>query len=65
MILSVAMLLDWASANKNRPELATAAEAISTAVDAALQDDAARTPDLGGQGTTSGFAEAVAARVAG
>jgi 3-isopropylmalate dehydrogenase len=65
MILSVAMLLDWGSRRYGRPELADAAAAMETAVDAALLDDAARTPDLGGQGSTDGFAKAVADRLGG
>ena len=60
MILSVAMLLDWGAGRYNRPELRTAAQAIEAAVDTALLDGAARTPDLGGSGSTDGFAAAVA-----
>ena len=37
-----------------------AARALTAAIDQALQDAAARTGDLGGRGTTSGFGEAVA-----
>lgn len=65
MILSVAMLLDWGARRLARPDLASAAQAIDAAVDAALADDAARTPDLGGRGTTEAFTRAVAEAVAG
>lgn len=60
MILSVAMLLDWGSRQYDRPELATAAAAMEAAVDTAMLDAHLRTPDLGGRGTTAGFAQAVA-----
>lgn len=63
MILSVAMMLDWGSRQYGRRELAAAAAAMEAAVDAALLDDAVRTRDLGGNGTTDAFAAAVAARV--
>ncbi len=65
MILSVAMLLDWGSRRYERPELSNAATAIEAAVDAVLLDDAVRTPDLGGQGSTDGFAKAVAEHLLG
>ncbi|MDD9877280.1 MAG: isocitrate/isopropylmalate family dehydrogenase [Magnetovibrio sp.] len=65
MILSVAMLLDWGAKRYERPELAEAAAAIEAAVDAALLDDAVRTPDLGGNGSTTVFAAAVAERLEG
>jgi len=65
MILSVAMLLDWGATRYGRAELHEAAAAMEAAVDAALLDDAVRTPDLGGQGATDSFARAVAARLAG
>ena len=63
MILSVAMLLEWGAGRYGRPELGTAAKAMEAAVDAALEDDSARTPDLGGSGSTDGFAKAVAERL--
>jgi isocitrate/isopropylmalate dehydrogenase len=52
-MLSCAMLLEWLGASE-------AARALTAAIDQALQDPAARTGDLGGRGTTSGFGEAVA-----
>ena len=64
MILSAAMLLDWLAGRHGRPDCAAAAQAIEAAVGAVLADPVARTPDLGGQGTTSGFGEAVVARLA-
>ena len=60
MILSVAMLLDWAAKHHQRPELHQAAAAMERAVDTVLLDANVRTPDLGGKGTTTGFANAVA-----
>ena len=59
MILSVAMLLDWAAKQYRRPELHQAAVAMESAVDAALLDGKVRTPDLDGKGTTRGFTKAV------
>ena len=59
MILSVAMLLDWAAKQNQRPELHQAAVTMESAVDTALLDPNVRTPDLGGKGTTNGFAKAV------
>jgi 3-isopropylmalate dehydrogenase len=64
MILSVAMLLDWGARRLGRPELGDAGHAIESAVDEALLDDASRTPDLGGSGSTKGFTEAVISRLA-
>jgi len=63
MILSVAMLLDWGARKYARPELHAAAAAMETAVDVALLVDDVRTPDLGGKGSTDGFAQAVAAEL--
>ena len=61
MIGSVAMLLDWLGARQAAPALARAGAAIDRALEAALADPAARTPDLGGTATTGGFGRAVVA----
>ncbi|MCP5150245.1 MAG: isocitrate/isopropylmalate dehydrogenase family protein [Ectothiorhodospiraceae bacterium] len=65
LILSVGMLLEWLGARNDRNDMAAAAGAIRAAVDAVVQDDAVRTPDLGGSGTTEGYGRAVAAAIAG
>jgi len=53
LMLSCAMLLEWLGKTE-------ASRAFEKAVDRALQDPNARTGDLGGRGSTSGFGEAVA-----
>ena len=63
LMLSVAMLLDWLGARHNKPAYGEASRAIEAALDSALADAQARTPDLGGKGTTTSFAKAVIARV--
>ena len=63
LILSAAMLLDWLGRGHKKENLTDAARVIETAIDAALQDPATRTIDLGGPlGTTaftSGLCEAI------
>ncbi len=59
LILSAALLLEWLGARRGEPLLTDAARAIEAAVTAALADPATHTPDLGGEGTTAGFADAV------
>ena len=59
LILSAGMLLDWRGRRDGLPRLCAAAADIERAVDAALSDRRARTPDIGGHGTTSDFAAAV------
>ncbi|ETX30347.1 isocitrate/isopropylmalate dehydrogenase family protein [Roseivivax isoporae] len=60
LIASVAMLLDWLAQRGTLPEGAAAAAAIQAGIAAALADSATRTPDLGGTGTTTTLADAVA-----
>jgi isocitrate/isopropylmalate dehydrogenase len=60
LMLSCAMLLEWLGERKNSQSLRDASRALSAAIDRALQDPTARTSDLGGRGTTSGFGVAVA-----
>jgi isocitrate/isopropylmalate dehydrogenase len=59
MILSSAMLLDWLGTKHGRADLNAAAKSIEVAVDLALQNVNARTPDLGGSGGTHSFSRAV------
>jgi 3-isopropylmalate dehydrogenase len=59
LILSAAMLLDWRGRRDGAPALVAAAEAITRAVDATLDDPATRTRDLGGTLGTAAFADAV------
>jgi 3-isopropylmalate dehydrogenase len=60
-ILSIAMLLDWLGIRRNDEALRAAARAMDAAVDQALANGEALTPDLGGKGTTTSFAAAVRA----
>ena len=63
LILSAVMLLEWLAARHQRPDLDQAARAIESAIDAALQDPATRTADLGGRLGTRAFARHVAALI--
>lgn len=63
LILSAAMLLEWLGRRHNKAALTHAAIGIETAVDAALNDPATRTPDLGGKLGTQAFASSVADRL--
>jgi 3-isopropylmalate dehydrogenase len=63
MILSAAMLLDWLGGQRQDPRLTRAGRHIDAAVTDTLASGIA-TPDLGGQASTSEFAEAVVSRVA-
>lgn len=64
LILSVAMLLDWLGEKHESESAGAAARAIEAAVEAALAQADARTPDLGGSASTEAFAEAVCANLA-
>jgi len=63
LILSAAMLLDWLARKQDRDELAGAAQAIECAVERALADPAARTPDLGGSAGTESMTDAIIAEI--
>jgi 3-isopropylmalate dehydrogenase len=52
MIQSVALLLGWLGERHADPNLAIIGARMTSAVEAALADESARTPDLGGQATT-------------
>lgn len=65
LIVSAAMLLEWRGRRDRDRQLIEAAAAIERAVDVALEDRAARTPDIGGTGTTETFAGKVVAGIAG
>ncbi len=56
LIGSAAMLLGWLGERHDRADLLQAATAMQTALDACLADAGLATPDIGGTGTTSGFA---------
>lgn len=60
LMLSCAMLLEWLGERNNSQPCRDAAQALTAAIDRALQDPAVRTGDLGGRGSTSGFGQAVA-----
>ncbi|SEF32215.1 3-isopropylmalate dehydrogenase [Amycolatopsis pretoriensis] len=59
LILSAAMLLDWRGQRDGNPVLVKAGALITEAVDAALDDPATRTRDIGGALGTDAFADAV------
>ena len=59
MLLSVAMLLEWLAERHGQPDLASAANGITAAVDRTLTDPATRTADLGGPLGTRAFTAAV------
>ncbi len=65
LIGSASLLLDWLGRTRQEPALSKAGHAISTALDHALRDVMARTPDIGGKGSTMVFASAVAALMKG
>jgi 3-isopropylmalate dehydrogenase len=62
-MLSAAMLLEWLAAKHRRAEFSQAAQAIESAIDAALQSPATRTRDLGGELGTRAFSEKIAAAI--
>ncbi len=61
LIVSAAMLLDWRGRRDGNSALRDAGARIEQAIDVALADRTARTPDVGGRGTTTTFADAVVA----
>ena len=63
LILSAAMMLEWMGQRHNNKALNEAAKAIETAIDAALNDPATRTADLGGKLGTQAFAKVVAGKL--
>jgi 3-isopropylmalate dehydrogenase len=60
MILSIAMLLQWMGDYRNIARLQRAADAMTAAVDAGLEDPASRTRDLGGTMGCKAFGRRVA-----
>ena len=61
LMLSAAMLLGWLGGRHANDALTRASRRLEEAVAAALADASNHTPDLGGDCTTTGFAEAVIA----
>ena len=59
VILSAAMLLEWLSIRKERPDLLHAATQVRTAIDYTLARPENHTPDLGGNATTETVARAI------
>lgn len=63
MIMSGKMLFEWLGHQRGLPEAVAAAAMIDKAMDAVIADARALTGDLGGQGSTSGMGDAVAAAI--
>ncbi|MDH5534728.1 MAG: isocitrate/isopropylmalate dehydrogenase family protein [Betaproteobacteria bacterium] len=63
LLLSAAMLFEWLAERHNRPEFDQAAEAIESAIDAALQSPETRTLDLKGKLGTRAFGAEIAKRI--
>ena len=59
LILSAAMLLEWLSIRKERPDLLHAATQVRTAINYTLARPENHTPDLGGNATTETVARAI------
>ncbi|MEM9392759.1 MAG: isocitrate/isopropylmalate dehydrogenase family protein [Pseudomonadota bacterium] len=59
LVGSVAMLLGWLGNRHRRSEFLSSQKALDGALEVAFEDRKARTPDLGGQGSTRSFADAV------
>ena len=59
VILSAAMLLEWLSIRKERPDLLHAATQVRTAINYTLARPENHTPDLGGNATTETVARAI------
>jgi len=57
------MMLGWLSEQRKIAKLEAAGADLERAVDAALADPHARTPDIGGASTTDAFAAKVAAAI--
>ncbi len=65
LMLSVGMLLQWIGQRHGRDDILKAAKVYEDAVELALQDADARTPDVGGNGGTERFGARVAELIAG
>jgi isocitrate/isopropylmalate dehydrogenase len=63
LLLSSVMLFEWLAGRHQRPEFITAAQAIESAIDAALQSPETRTSDLEGKLGTRAFADEIARRI--
>jgi len=65
LMLSTSMMLEWVGQRHDRDDIIKAAKAYEDAVEAALGDADARTPDVGGNGGTERFGARVAELIAG
>lgn len=63
LMVSVGMLLDWLGSKNGHNDLIAAGAAMRDAVTYVLENDAARTPDLGGSATTADIGRTVAERI--
>lgn len=63
LMVSVGMLLDWLGSKNSHNDLIAAGAAIKDAVGDVLEQNLARTPDLGGISSTADIGRAVAARI--
>jgi isocitrate/isopropylmalate dehydrogenase len=64
LLLSAAMLFEWLAERHRRAEFSKAADAIESAIDAALQSAETRTPDLKGKLGTRAFGTEISKRIA-
>lgn len=60
---SAAMLLQWLGRKRDAENYSAAGLAMSTAIDATIEEDGVRTGDLGGTARTADFAKAVCNRI--
>ncbi|MBT6276672.1 MAG: isocitrate/isopropylmalate dehydrogenase family protein, partial [Chromatiales bacterium] len=60
LMRSCAMLFGWTAAHRGRNRLAQAGEVLDAAIESVLSDSGMRTPDQGGQASTTDIGNAVA-----
>lgn len=63
LMVSAGMLLDWLGSKNSHNDLIAAGAAVRDAVTSVLEQNVARTPDLGGTASTADIGTAVAARI--
>ena len=59
LIMSGQMLLEWLGRNRHEPKATAAAALMAAAMEKVIAEKRSLTPDLGGQGSTSGMGDAV------